>query len=296
MIIDLLKSNEFEFWVPLAISKANGDASKDTTKRWVEGIASTEDRDLQDETVFQRGIDFSYFLEHGYYNNDHKPGFENKVGQPLQAKVTPEGLWTKGFLFQNHKVADAIWELAHALITSNAARRLGFSIQGKVLRRAGKRILKCWVQDIAITAAPINTHTWLDVVKSLSAVPAEMWCESASGLLMPADVQHAIPCAKSCGNRCACKGGDKALREEDLNLFKQRKEEEEEAKALSVGYGHPMVPQSLDSEVKRQTFGKSIPEVLNFQDCVYLLQDMRGLSKSEATTLTEAIFAMSEVN
>ncbi len=294
MIIDLLKSNEFEFWLPMEISKADGE-SKDPTKRWVQGIASTEDQDLQDETVFQRGIDFSYFLEHGYYNNDHKPGFENKVGQPIEAKITPQGLWTRGFLFQNHKVADAIWELAHALMASGAARRLGFSIQGKVLRRAGKRILKCWVQDIAITAAPINTHTWLDVVKSLSAVPAEMWCESASGLLMPADVQHAIPCAKSCGNGCCCKGGDKAMREEDLNLFK--KEEEEEKKALSVGYSSPLRVQSLDSEVKRQTFGKSIPEILEFNDCVHLLQDTRGLSKSEATTLTEAIFAMNgEVN
>jgi hypothetical protein len=293
MILDLLKSNEFEFWLPLDICKSNGKA--DPTKRWVQGLASTEDRDLQDEEVFQRGIDFSYFLEHGYYNNDHKLGFENKVGQPVEAKITPEGFWTKGFLFQNHKVADAIWELAHALITSGAIRRLGFSIQGKVLRRAGKRILKCWVQDVAITAAPINTHTWLDVVKSLSAVPAEMWCESESGLLMPEDVATSIPCVKSCGGGC-CKSENKALRQEDLNLFKKRDEEEEEAKALSIGYGHPMAPESLDSEVKRQTFGKSIPEILNFRDCVYLLQDTRGLSKSEATTLTEAIFAMNEVN
>lgn len=293
--IDLIKSDDFEFWVPMDVVKSKGSAEADKgTERWIQGIASTAHKDLQDENVTQRGIDFTYFLEHGYYNNDHKPGFENKVGQPTVAKITSEGLWTRGFLFQNHKVADAIWELAHALIASNAKRKLGFSIQGKVLRRAGKRILRCWVQDIAITAAPINTHTWLDVVKSLSAVPAEMWCESESGLIMPHQTEQAIPCVKSCSG-CACKGGEKALRQEDLDLIKKDDEAEKE-KALSVAGGHALVPQSLDSEAKVQTFGKSIPEVLDFNDCVSLLRTERGLSQSDASTLTAAIFEMNGVN
>lgn len=296
--IDLVKSDEFEFWVPMDLAKSKGSAEADKgTERWIQGIASTSHKDLQDENVVQRGIDFTYFLEHGYYNNDHKPGFENKVGQPTEARVAVEGLWTKGFLFQNHKVADAIWELAHALIASNANRKLGFSIQGKVLRRAGKRILRCWVQDIAITAAPINTHTWLDVVKSLSAVPAEMWCESDNGLIMPYQTEKAIPCVKSCGNNCsgACKGGDKALRESDLDLIKKDEDEEKE-KALSVAGGHALIPQSLDSEAKVQTFGKSVADMMGFDDCVALLRTERGLSQADASTLTTAIFEMNGVN
>lgn len=285
-MIDLIKSSEFNFWLPLDICKAANEKAEQGKRRWIQGIASTEHRDLQDETVSQHGIDFTYFLEHGYYNNDHKPGFENKVGQPNEAKITPEGLWTKGYLFENHKVADAIWELAHALEASRSDRKLGFSIQGKVLRRDGKRILKCWVQDIAITAAPINTNTWLDVVKSLGAVPQEMWCESGSGVIYPSDTAKSIPCAKGCKNGCgkSCR----SLSEEKMDL---KKDQEEEEKALSCGgMGRALIPQSLDGERKTLTY-----KSLSRDDCVRLLQEQRGFSRNDAIVLTDAVMEMNGI-
>jgi hypothetical protein len=249
--------------------------------------------------VFQRGIDFSYFLSHGYYNNDHKPGFENKVGQPLEAKITSEGLWTRGYLWEPgvHKVADAIWELANALLSSNSDRQLGFSIQGKVVRREGKRILKCWVQDIAITAAPINTNTWLDVVKSLSEVPAEMWCEHESGLLMPEQTMKSIPCAckKPCG---MCK---KSMDDKDTDLKKKKEEEEKSLNAVSES-GRALTPQSLEEGLSDQRWGhvedspKDVSKGLSFDDCVDLLQKVRGLSRVESMVLTEAVFSMNRAN
>ncbi len=170
-----IDSDTFEFFVPAQIIEivkggkkpdARGDK---TTKRWIQGVASTDARDLQGEVVDQNGIDFSYFLKYGYFNNDHKPGFKNKVGQPTEARVTKNGLWVKGFLFDNHEVADEIWELMHALDSTQADRRLGFSIQGKVKRRQGNKIAECWIQDIAVTPAPVNTTTWAEIAKSLSA-------------------------------------------------------------------------------------------------------------------------------
>lgn len=311
-MIDLLKSEEFEFWMPMSpaetINKAQKRQGPKDQNRWIEGTASTEHEDLQKETVYQRGIDFSYFIEFGYYNNDHKPGFENKVGEPTEAIVKPEGFWTRGFLYKNHKVADGIWELAHALEASNATRKLGFSIQGKVIRRAGRRILKCWVQDVAVTAAPINTHTWLDIAKSIAAVPEEMWCEGEHGVIYPAhSVRKAVPCDPNCG--CKCKKSKRAISEEDIDLRKdvevyptrgyhgededeKRDKKKRSEKALSTGTaGGALIPESLDSEAKVQTWGKS----LNYDNCVELLQQHRGVSRSEAIVLTDAVFEMNGI-
>lgn len=274
-MIDLIKSNEFGFWVPMDLCKSDSKEAKESGKRWVQGIASTPDKDLQHEIVDKNGIDFSYFLEYGYLNNDHKPGFENKIGQPTEAKITKDGFWTKGFLFENHKTADAVWELAHALISSNSDRRLGFSIQGKVIKRAGNRILKCWVQDVAITAAPINTNTWLEIAKSLNAVPQDMWVPSEESMLYPEDVLKS----------------DRAFDEAKLDLKKTEEEDEEKALTTATA-GGALIPQSLDCDVKDQKWGKS----MTFSDCVHLLQQERGLSRPEAVVLVDAVFTLNGIN
>lgn len=153
----------FKFWVPLSKAKD----SKDSKIRVIEGIASTPELDLQNERVNQSGINFDYFLKHGYFNWDHKPGAENKIGEPWEVKITPKGLYVKGMIYKGKKAADAIWEHINALGTnSDAKRKVGFSLQGKTVRRNGNSILKCWIQDIAITTAPINYNTYLDIVKA----------------------------------------------------------------------------------------------------------------------------------
>jgi hypothetical protein len=159
----------FSFFVPVTALEVKKSGEGKESKRWIQGIASTNSRDLQGEIIEQNGIDFSYFLKHGYLNDDHKPGPEHKIGQPTECKVTKNGLWIKGFLFSNHKRADYYWELMNALSASGADRKVGFSIQGKVKRRNGKQITECWIQDIALTPSPVNTTTWADMAKSLSA-------------------------------------------------------------------------------------------------------------------------------
>lgn len=156
----------FNFWMPATAVKSKKDKSG---RRWIQGIASTASRDLQGEIVRQGGIDYDYFLKHGYFNDDHKSGPEHKVGEPTEAKLTKNGLWVKGFLYQNKKKADDYWELMNSLESSGSRRKVGFSIQGKVKRRAGKEIMECWLQDIALTPAPVNTTTWAEIAKSLSA-------------------------------------------------------------------------------------------------------------------------------
>lgn len=155
----------FSFFIPASVVKAEKD--KDG-KRWIQGVASTDHTDLQGEKVDQKGIEYDYFLKHGYINDDHKSGPEHKVGEPVEAKMTKDGFWIKGFLYKGKDRADHWWEHLNSLQQSGSKRRVGFSIQGKVQKRRGNRIEKCWIQDVAITASPVNTHTWAEIAKSLA--------------------------------------------------------------------------------------------------------------------------------
>lgn len=164
----------FSFWMPaqaLSKSESKKDSKDPHGRRWIQGIASTAARDLQGEIVDQQGIDFSYFLKHGYFNWDHKPGEDNRVGEPTEAKLTKNGLWVKGYLYPEgvKKTADNIWEHMHAVAAAGGRRKMGFSIQGKVQRREGSTIKRCWIQEIAVTSCPVNTTTWAEIAKSLAA-------------------------------------------------------------------------------------------------------------------------------
>lgn len=246
---------DFHFFMPAeAVTKAKTD--KDGN-RWIQGIASTADLDLQGEVVSQKGIDFAYFVKKGYINDDHKEGPEHKVGEPTECRMTSEGLWIKGFLYKGKERSDYWWEHINALEQNNSSRKVGFSIQGKIMRREGNTIVKCWLQDVAITASPVNTATWAEIVKSLSK---ETWCKH--------------PWEDDCvGGCCACNGPEK----------------EKEEKALSAGgMGRMMIPQSLEGSAKVQTY-KSV-ERISFEEAVRFIQTNKGYTYPVAKALADAIF------
>lgn len=154
----------FNFFIPAELEKgADG-------KKWVSGIASTFDEDLQGERIKQDGLDLSYFLKRGFFNDDHAKETGAKVGIPTEARVNKSGLWVKGFLLETKRAVE-IFELAQALSKAGGSRKLGFSVEGKVLQREEKNpriITKAWIKDIAITASPINPNTFMDVAKSFA--------------------------------------------------------------------------------------------------------------------------------
>lgn len=161
----MFKDGTFKFWMAATAVKSGKD--KDG-KRWIQGLASTKHMDLQNETVDQKGLDFSYFLKHGNFNNDHKTGPENLVGEPTEARITKDGMWVKGFLYKGKSESDKWWEHFQALESSDSDRKVGFSIEGRVQKKEGTNIKECWIKNIAITANPVNTHTWAEIAKSLS--------------------------------------------------------------------------------------------------------------------------------
>jgi hypothetical protein len=171
MVEDIVKALEageevdFYYWAPISKSTIPGDE-----ERKFYGIASTGDLDLQNEVVHPDGLDVEYFKNFGFFNDDHKGGPENKIGEPTLVELRPEGLYVEGFLYKNHPKADAYWSLLNSLGSTDSRRKIGLSIEGKVKRRNGNRVMAAWVKDVAVTCSPVNTNTFVEVMKALTAM------------------------------------------------------------------------------------------------------------------------------
>ncbi|NLY08552.1 MAG: hypothetical protein GXZ11_01420 [Tissierellia bacterium] len=151
----------------------------------IRGFASTPDLDRDNETVMQNGLDISDFVEYGFFNLDHDNSIILGYPDAKETKITKSGLYVEGTLLDTPRSRE-IWESAVAMKKSNAPRKLGFSIEGKVLARDDKgKILKAKVTNVAITATPVNPHaTWDAIVKSMTALSTD-----TGGALMPESIE-----------------------------------------------------------------------------------------------------------
>jgi len=165
------KEEGFHFFIPMEksyLEKALSSAKDKDPKSWkIGGYASSSDQDLEDESIDPYGIDTTYFLKYGYFNDDHQKGAAHKVGIPTEAFIDSRGLYVRGYLLKDVPAAQGIYRLMQILGKGKHDRQVGFSVEGKVIEQQGGRILKCWIKDIAITANPVNTKTYAELIKSL---------------------------------------------------------------------------------------------------------------------------------
>lgn len=142
-----------------------------TQEMRIRGFASTPDLDRDNETILQKGLDISDFLQYGFFNLDHDNSIVLGYPDAEKTKITKDGLYVEGTLLDTPRSRE-IWNAAVAMQKSSAPRRMGFSIEGKVLSRdSNGRILKAKVTNVAITATPVNPHaTWDAIVKSMGAL------------------------------------------------------------------------------------------------------------------------------
>lgn len=161
----------------------------------IEGIASTESKDSQGETLDLDGADISQLLEgRGFVNSDHSGRFEHLVGRVLEAKKiysmddceTPQQvkyfsesrkpyLWTKIELWDGcgHKEADAIGSIYNFYRDKNEDAPIKLSVEGKTLERGRNGSLKrTQIKGVALTVHPANKKTKTDVVGIVKSVGA----------------------------------------------------------------------------------------------------------------------------
>lgn len=154
----------------VAWEKSEDDAANGTSKMGIGGIVSTEDLDRQQERVLADGLNFTNFLEYGWFNDNHGSSQGDILGYPVGVKrVKPgdilpngekckvNGWWAEGYLLETRKGREC-WENVQAL--TGTPRGLGFSIEGSVRQRKPNGIVaRADVTNVAITHVPVNGKT-----------------------------------------------------------------------------------------------------------------------------------------
>ena len=161
----------FARWVPLTdIAKSTSTDEGGAEVAHIGGVCSTADLDLEGEAIVQDGLDWSYFLKHGWFNYEHKQGPDAVLGHPTRVESVPDSESTRveGVLYTGKQLGRDVLETADAMRRAGGERSLGFSVEGQILLRDPtnpKRVLKARVLNVAITSCPVNPHTNLELLR-----------------------------------------------------------------------------------------------------------------------------------
>lgn len=164
--------NLHSFSIPVdSVTLSKADSSEDGD--WViEGLASTNSLDYQNEVVLVKGLDLSYLDSgRGTLNWNHRGDSDpsSVVGIITESRRTPDNeLYIKGKLLKSLPKARHVQQLLKALESDCPERKMGMSIEGKVLSRNGNQIVKAWVKAVALTLDPVNKETWVSFAKAVS--------------------------------------------------------------------------------------------------------------------------------
>lgn len=166
---EILIKDNFDIFLPF--NKIEKSKDKDVKKNvFVAGWASTPALDYQGERLDSFGLDASYLFKNGFVDYEHDR--EKVIGYPTSKSfVDPQkGLYVEAELFGDMPEVQNVLKLNNNLKKSQANRKLGFSIEGKVVKRdpVDKSIVRqVMVTGVAVTKNPANPEaTWEQVQKS----------------------------------------------------------------------------------------------------------------------------------
>lgn len=249
--------DNFNFWCPVQpLEKAIDETTGQEIMR-LGGIASTSDEDSDGEFLDPKGFDIKPLIERGIVNWHHqaKNNPATIIGEPSKAEIRKEGLYIETDLYPSSQIAREVWELAQTLDNDSKTRRLGYSIEGKVVKRKSnnptdpgyKIIEKAIITGVAITHQPKNPKTFANIIKG--------------------------------------EIGDIGAEDAEVNENTETEEETAESKkkkGLSTENGRPLIKEDVDKKLKVQTFGKA--EVME-----RLFQDIPGIELEKAEKIYSLI-------
>lgn len=164
----------FKFWCPIEKS-VQTDPSTGQERMVLGGIASTSDEDSDGEFLDPNGFDITPLMSSGTVNWHHQAKNDPSaiIGEPIKGEIRREGLYLETLLYPNSKLARDVWDLANTLEKNSPNRRLGYSIEGKVLERKSddpnnpdyKKIVRAVITGVAVTHQPKNHCTFANIIK-----------------------------------------------------------------------------------------------------------------------------------
>jgi hypothetical protein len=171
-------SLSFRFHVPTTCWLEKSSPGAPTRLR-IGGLVTTESKDQQTDRLLADGMDFARFEKSGYFNDNHGKSTSDVVGYPdvgvkrvhrgdllpdgSGRRAPSEGWWAEGVLVG--KKGRDIHRIAREL--KGSGRSLGFSVEGKILKRSALDktvVTKALVRNIAVTHCPVNTETELNLL------------------------------------------------------------------------------------------------------------------------------------
>lgn len=166
-----MNDNKFRFFVPCDLEKASNTEGVEVMR--VKGIASTANKDSQDEALDPSGMDLKDFKWINYNHHGSKDP-ATIIGEPTKAEVTKDNeLYIEGILYPEVPMAKTVFSLMKALKNSPSGNKLCLSVEGKVTKRGSDdknhplygKILKSKITGVAICPVPVNGDTWVDFIQ-----------------------------------------------------------------------------------------------------------------------------------
>lgn len=168
----MVKNKNFEFWFPIQEIKKAKDKQGNEVMR-VKGIASTKDKDSDEEELDPNGFNLKPFLSTGLVNYHHQQKNTPKaiIGEPSMAKITKAGMYVECDLYPSSPLAQDVYEQMQIMQKDSKTRRMGFSIEGHATERDpfnDKKVLKADITGLAITPQPKNGKTFAEIIKAMN--------------------------------------------------------------------------------------------------------------------------------
>ena len=165
-------AKQFNFWCPITTIKKAKDAEGREVMR-VAGIASTADKDSDNESLDPNGFNLKPFLSSGFVNYHHQQKNTPKaiIGEPHSAKITEKGMYVECDLYPDSELARDVYDTMQVLDKNSKTRRMGFSIEGHATERDPldeQKVLKADITGLAITPQPKNSTTFAEIIKAMN--------------------------------------------------------------------------------------------------------------------------------
>lgn len=169
------------FSMPVSISKGivNADADVvgtpitdfDINSMYVEGLASTDKLDLDQQILKPSGFILDYFNKSGFINWNHQSAVSPDaiIGEPVETKVNDENFFLKAKLYGWSNLAKNIYTIALNLEKDeDSDRTLGWSVEGLSLEIEKDFVTKMLVTNVALCFTPKNNDSYAKIVKGIT--------------------------------------------------------------------------------------------------------------------------------
>jgi hypothetical protein len=169
------------FSMPVSVSKGivNADADVvdtpitdfDVNSMYVEGLASTDKLDLDQQILKPSGFILDYFNKSGFINWNHQSAVSPDaiIGEPVETKVNDENFFLKAKLYGWSNLAKNIYTIALNLEKDeNSDRTLGWSVEGLTLELDNDLVTKMLVTNVALCFTPKNNDSYAKIVKGIT--------------------------------------------------------------------------------------------------------------------------------